>query len=121
MAAPVPQLKSRWFLAAAAAVVTSVLFLDFCNLMFACGCRSWWAGADAACNIHHANVPHCPLCVIGLAGSFAVWLAIVGTQSFVALRAGGGWFLRVLVTFAVFPIIGGMVGVALGIVQGYWT
>ena len=117
----VPPLRSRWLLAISAAVVTSVLFLDFCNLMYACGCRSWWAGADAMCNIHHADARHCPWCTIGLSGSFAVWLAIVGTQASFALRSGGGWFVRSLTTFGTFPFLGGIIALAIGWAQGYWA
>jgi hypothetical protein len=120
MDALVPRLRSRWLLAVSAAAVTSILFLDFCNLMYACGCRSWWAGADAMCNIHHAGTRHCPWCAIGLVGSFAVWSAIVGVQAFVALRFGVGWFSRSLLTFAMFPALGGAIAGAIGWAQGYW-
>ncbi|HYP09364.1 MAG TPA: hypothetical protein VER03_24275 [Bryobacteraceae bacterium] len=116
-----PRLRSRWLLAIAATVVTSVLFIDFCNLVYACGCRSLWAGADAMCNIHHAGAKHCPWCSIGLAGSVSVWLAIVGAQSLCALRAGGGWILRSALTFGAFPVVGGALAVALGVAQGYWS
>ena len=116
----VPRLRSRWLLAGAAATVTSFLFLDFCNLMYACGCRSWWAGADAMCNIHDAGARHCPWCVIGLSGSFVVWVAIVGIQWLIALRSGGGWLLRSLLTFAAFPLVGGAIAWAIGSAQGYW-
>ena len=116
----VPRLRSRWLLALAAAVVTSVLFLDFCDLMYACGCRSLWAGADAMCNIHNAHSRHCPWCSIGVSGGVAVWLAIIGAQSMLALRTGGGWILRSLTTFGAFPVTGGLIAIAIGIAQGYW-
>jgi hypothetical protein len=118
---PLPSVKSRVALLLLAAAVTSVFFLDFCNLVYSCGCRSWWAGADTHCNIHHADARHCPLCVIGIAGSGAVWAVIVAAQALVALRWGGGWAARVAVTLAAFPAVGGVIAVALGFAQGYWT
>jgi hypothetical protein len=120
MGAPVPPRRSRWLLAGAALVVTSVLFLDFCNLMYACGCRSWWAGADALCNIHDAHARHCPWCSIGLIGSSSLWLAIVAAQTWIALRLSGGWVVRALLTFGMFPVLGGVLAVAIGSAQGYW-
>lgn len=115
-----PPLKSRLLLASAAVALTSVLFIDFCNLMYGCGCRSLWAGADALCNIHHQGVRHCPWCTIGLAGGGAVWLAIVGTQSLLALRTPGGWIQRSMLTLGAFPLVGGVLAVAIGMAQGYW-
>lgn len=116
----VPRLRNRWLLAISATVVTSILFLDFCNLMYACGCRSWWAGADAFCNIHRAGARHCPWCSIGLVGSSAVWLTIAGTQAWLALGSRAGWALRSSMTFAAFPIVGGLIAVAIGLAHGYW-
>jgi hypothetical protein len=116
----VPRLRNRWLLAVAGAAVTSLLFLDFCNLMYACGCRSWWAGADAMCNIHDPATRHCPWCSIGLSGALAVWVAIVGAQSLFAVCTGGGWVLRSLLTFGTFPVVGGAIAIAIGVAQGYW-
>ena len=113
---------ARVGLAVLAAIVTTVFFLDFCNLMFACGCRSWWNGADADCNIHHPGPRHCPWCSLGFVGSSAVWFAIVGAQAFFALRASGsGWPMRVLLTFLPFPALGSLAAVAAGLAVGYWT
>jgi hypothetical protein len=117
----VPRLRNRWLLALGAAALTSLLFIDFCNLVYSCGCRSLWAGADAMCNIHTANVRHCPWCTIGLSGSVSVWLAIVAAQSAVAIRMGGRWMMRTLVTFGTFPVLGGVIALAMGLAQGYWT
>jgi hypothetical protein len=116
----VPRLRSRLLLAIAATVLTSVLYLDFCNLMYACGCRSLWAGADAMCNIHRPESRHCPWCTMGLAGSLFVWLAIVATQALFALRVRAGWPMRSLFTFGAFPVVGGAIAAAIGIAQGYW-
>ena len=55
LAKPKPHGAGR--IARAAAAFTSVFFIDFCNLVYQCGCRSLWAGADAACNIHTHGGP----------------------------------------------------------------
>jgi hypothetical protein len=100
--------------------VTSILFIDFCNLVYACGCRSLWAGADAMCNVHNAHGRHCPWCAVGLVGSVMVWLAIVAVQVGLALRLSAGWTMRALATFGAFPVVGGMIAVVMGWAQGYW-
>jgi hypothetical protein len=104
-----------------AAVVTSLLFINFCNLVYQCGCRSLWAGAAEHCNIHDAESRHCPWCSIGVLGAGAVWGVIVGSQAAVAfLWRGSGWVVRAALALAAFPVVGGVVAVALGLMQGYW-
>ena len=77
---------------------------------------------DSNCNIHDAQAHrHCPLCVIGMVGSSAVWGVIVAAQGLVALRWRGGWAARVAITLAAFPVVGGVIALALGAAQGYWT
>jgi hypothetical protein len=106
----------------AAAAVSSIFFIDLCNLVYACGCRSLWAGADAACNIHTHGVKHCPLCSVGLAGSLAVWVGIVATQGAVVFRASSLQpVVRSILAFAAFPFVFGAIAVGLGLWLGYWT
>ena len=69
-----------------AAAFTSIFYINFCNLVYQCGCRSLWNGADAMCNVHSHGTKHCPWCAIGLAGSVAVWASIVGVQILIATR-----------------------------------
>ncbi len=42
--------------------VTAIFLLPFCDLMYKCGCKPFWAGAVDYCNINVAGVPHCPWC-----------------------------------------------------------
>ena len=106
----------------AAAIFTSVFFIDFCGLVYACGCRSLWAGADAACNIHNHGGKHCPWCSIGLLPSVGVWAIIVLSQAFVSFRLPGlGTTGRTVATFAAFPLTGGMLALILGLWTGYWS
>jgi hypothetical protein len=97
------------------------LFLDFCNLMYRCGCRSLWAGADRSCNIYTVGVHHCPWCAIGLTGSFFVWATIIAAQVFLALRPGGASALaRFVSSVCAFPVVGGFLATCIGLWLGYW-
>jgi hypothetical protein len=106
----------------AAASVTSLLFLDFCNWIFACGCRSLWAGADAHCNIHHVGAKHCPFCSIGNAGAGAVFIGILIPQAFFSFRpVRWAWHSRFLAALAAFPLAGSAIAFSLGWYMGYWN
>jgi hypothetical protein len=71
----------RSLAALAAVLVVSVLaYMPFCALVHRCGCSWPWAGADAACNVHHASGPHCPWCEHQALGA-AAGLGILGGQS----------------------------------------
>ena len=105
----------------AAATLSTVFFIDFCNWVFQCGCRSLWAGADAACNIHTHGVRHCPWCSVGMSGGIALWAIIVGAQVLIALRFRFVHpYSRLLASFAAFPLVGGVLAVGLGLWFGYW-
>lgn len=102
--------------------MTSVFYINFCNLVYQCGCRSLWNGADAMCNVHSHGVPHCPWCEIGLAGSGGVWAAIVGVQTLIATRSSPmGMLTRTVVSVAAFPVVGGVLALAIGLATGYWS
>lgn len=106
---------------AAAAGVTCALFIDYCNLIFRCGCQSLWAAADAHCNIHHPSPPHCPFCAHGSAG-YAIVLAWILLPQF-ALSwwpAGRSWVMRLVLAVAAFPVAAGIAAVGLGWFDGYW-
>ena len=105
-----------------AALVTSVFYINFCDLVYQCGCRSLWNGADAFCNVHSHGSRHCPWCSIGLAGSTAVWAAIVGVQVFVATRPiPSNALARSLLAIAAFPLVGGVLALLIGLATGYWA
>jgi hypothetical protein len=104
------------------AAVTSLLLIDFCNFVYACGCTHLWAGADAHCNIHNAQPPHCPWCSIGTEGFVVVYLTILGAQ-FAALRLSFdfGWLVRALLVLAAFPASAGVLALVVGWWKGYWN
>lgn len=125
MLVPLPgrnSLTGRILLAALASGVTTAFFIDFCNLIYRCGCRSLWNGAAAMCNVHSAGGKHCPWCSIGSSGAFAVWLCIVAVQVYFAIRPRPStWVARISFALAAFPVVGGFLAIGIGVSLGYWT
>jgi len=106
---------------AGAATVTSVFFIDFCALVFRCGCASLWRGADAHCNVHSAFGRHCPWCAHGLAASIIPWALIVAAQAVVSLCPRSmNAAPRLVAAIVMFPVAGGIVALGYGLVTGYW-
>ena len=98
--------------------VTSVFFINFCALVFRCGCHSLWAGASRACNIHLAGVHHCPWCAHNSALAFA---AMLGPQALISFGpAAWPWWKRLALALAAFPVFGGIAAVVYGVASGYW-
>jgi len=105
-----------------AATLTSMLFINFCHLVFQCGCRSWWAGAADHCNIHMAGVPHCPWCTSGGFSGYVSFGAIVVVQALIAFWPGGAGVLgRLSGALLAFPVVGGIGAVVSGLATGYWS
>jgi len=103
-------------------VVTSVLFINFCNLVYGCGCRSLWDGADAHCNIHNKHGKHCPWCSHGQTGYGVIFSAILFPQwgmAFATRRKS--WLLQASSSLLLFPVMGGIVALVVGLMDGYWA
>ena len=114
--------KADWAAFAVSAAVTLVFFIDFCGLLFQCGCRSWWAGAAGLCNIHTAGVHHCPWCVMALGWQLATLSAILLSQAAsVFLPGHWPWYVRLAAGLAAFPVSGAVLGAIAGIGFGYWN
>src|SRR3954447_2724556 len=124
---PVPQhapnsLGGRVLTAAVAVAVTTVFFIDFCNLIYRCGCRSLWNGAASMCNVHSPFDKHCPWCSIGSSGAFAVWLTIIAVQLYFAVRPRRlRWAARIALTLGTFPVLAGVLAFGIGVSLDYWT
>lgn len=112
---------SRLLVFTAAAAVTCLLFINFCDLVYQCGCVSWWAGAADHCNIHAATPPHCPWCANATAG-YSSFAGILGTQALAAFVPGAwGAGRRLTLALAAFPATGAVTAVFWGIYTGYWA
>jgi hypothetical protein len=101
--------------------VDCLFFINLCSWIFKCGCHSLWAGADVACNIHMADMKHCPFCAHDWQGQSLVMLAIAAPQILISVRAPWTWPVRLLAALALFPIVEGLAGLAFGWADGYWT
>lgn len=103
-------------------IVTSVFFIDLCDLLYQCGCDHLWAARDAHCNVHMPGAKHCPWCSIGMSGAGMVWLGMVVPQSILSF-APARWSVmkRLLASLAAFPVIGGIEALAIGLAMGYWS
>ena len=112
-------MKSRAAIALAGVACTGLFFINLCNFVFACGCRSLWSGADAHCNIHQAAPPHCPVCSHGMTGYALTFAAIVAPQLAAAfLIKRGPWIFRLALVLALFPLAGAFVMAIIGWVDG---
>jgi hypothetical protein len=101
-------------------VVTCVFFINFCAWVFQCGCHSLWAGADAACNVHALQGPHCPWCARGGSGYVMVMTLICAPQFAVAALTTGNRFVRTVVALAVGSAAGLATALAFGWYDNYW-
>lgn len=116
-----PSRRSLAAIFLAAAVVTSVFFIDACNLIYDCGCRPLWAGAASHCNIHQPGSRHCPWCSVGTAGAAAIYFAVLGVQAAaVFLPSRVGTAARAAGALAAFPVAAALLGIAIGLLTGYW-
>jgi hypothetical protein len=104
------------------AAVTCTFFINFCDWIYRCGCRSLWAGAAAHCNVHDPGARHCPFCEHGAAVYIAVLSWILIPQLAVSVWPSRlDWPIRLALALLAFPVAGSIVAVALGWWDGYWA
>ena len=112
---------SKFLVFAASFAVDGVFFINLCSWIFKCGCKSLWAGADMACNIHMAQMKHCPFCAHGWQGQAGVMAAIWIPQVFIAFRSSWSWPVRLTASLAVFPVVESIAALVIGTADGYWN
>ena len=103
------------------AAIAAILFINVCDLVFDCGCRSLWNGAAEECNIHIADARHCPWCerpLVG-AGAFLVVLSAQAAAIFAPLSLGIA--ARFGLAIGALPLAGGLIGWLQGWLMGYWS
>lgn len=107
---------------ALAAIPTAAFSINFCAWIFGCGCRSWWAGASASCNIHIQNARHCPWCIYdGQGFRVAVVLILAAQAAIMLLPERIGLKYRFALAVAAFPLVGGGVAAMYGWISHYWS
>ena len=106
---------------AVAFVLSSVFFINLCNLVYQCGCKSLWNGADEHCNVHARHGRHCPFCSHGNAGYGVIFSAILlpqfGVAYFSRRRSAVQQFGATVFSF---PVFFGIVALTVGLLDGYW-
>ncbi len=114
-------MRGKAFLLVALFALSSVFFIDVCGLVFGCGCRSLWAGASEACNIHSEAPPHCPWCAHPIAAGAVAFAAMAMVQTAIVLGPGrAGLLLRFALALLSFPVTAGLVGTVQGFLWEYW-
>ena len=94
-------------------LITSAFFIDFCNLVYRCGCKSLWNGARRSLQHSLKWDPSLPLVLVSAdGGASGIWLMIVVLCSVFSLFGCNNcaWIPHILVTLSAFPIVGGAVG-----------
>ena len=99
---------------------TCLFFINVCDWIFDCGCRSLWAGADAMCNVHIAESRHCPICSHGIPGYAVVMAAVSLPQLAASLWLSTSMWARTVICLLLFPAGMIAVGGLLGLYDGYW-
>ncbi|HWZ31668.1 MAG TPA: hypothetical protein VNX18_10065 [Bryobacteraceae bacterium] len=99
--------------------LTSLFFINLCNLIFRCGCRSLWAGAAVACNIHAQQGHHCPWCSHAT-GGYAIVMTLMCIPQLGVCFTRWSWPVRAIVATAMFPAAGLVIAGAFGWLGGYW-
>lgn len=104
-----------------ALAVTGIFFVDWCAVVFQCGCRSLWSGIATYCNIHATTGPHCPWCEHPLAGGGIAFVAAVGAQWVAVYRTSTPSLVKRLgLALVAFPLASGLVALVQRFVWNYW-
>ncbi len=113
--------RAGWAVFAVSAVVTFVFFIDLCNAVYGCGCRSLWRGAAAGCNIHRAGVKHCPWCEGKTASRASLGLMLAAQAGTCFGLRRRPWWSRLAASVAAFVVVGVLAALVTGHLSGYWS
>ncbi|MCX6587035.1 MAG: hypothetical protein NTX13_10720 [Acidobacteria bacterium] len=114
--------KTKIAIFACTAGVAAFFAIDFCNLVYQCGCQGMLGTGAAHCNVHdHLAAKHCPWCTHGGVGFVAAMTPVFATQGWLAFtRRPFGSRQRLLGGWLAFPVLGGIGALLVGLSQGYW-
>lgn len=121
MTTPATSRTASWSILIALVAVTGLLYLDFCDLAYDCGCVALWRGAAADCNVHALDSRHCPWCEFGLVAGLIPFAGIVASQAWLVLASRARVLARTLLALAAFPVLGYGFAALYGLLTGYWT
>lgn len=107
--------KRRWWLPVPLLLLTGLVYLPACDLLHLCGCRPFWVGGDATCDVHRSSGPHCPWCEHWPLGGAALLGIGSGQILFLRarLRAGARPAAAAAASVAVSPVLFVLVGALL--------
>jgi hypothetical protein len=112
--------KDRLLPCAISFAATCLFFINVCDWIFDCGCRSLWAGADALCNVHVAGSRHCPICSRGIPGYAGIMAAVTAPQLVASAWLPFNRVTRIVLCLLLFPTGMIAVGGLLGMYDAYW-
>jgi hypothetical protein len=115
-------MRPRVLVLTLASAVSLPFLINFCHLVYQCGCRSLWNGAAATCNIHNASNHDCPWCETGILGMVVPPLMILLAMAAVVSWPGAfrPW-RRLTLALAMFPLAGGLAALLFGLATRYWS
>jgi hypothetical protein len=115
-------MKWRWLIFAATAGLAGFFAIDFCNLIYRCGCQGVLGAGATHCNVHQAHaMKHCPWCTHGGVGFVFAMLPVFVGQGWLAFTQRPlGWITRLVGGWMLFPVLGGIAALLVGFAQGYW-
>ena len=113
--------RTGWTLFGLSAVVTFLFFIDLCNAVYGCGCRSLWRGAATGCNIHRAGIRHCPWCERKTASWASLGLILAAQAGTCFGLRRRHWWSRLAASLAAFVIVGVLAALVTGHLSGYWS
>ena len=113
-----------WGVFLISAAITAVFLLPFCGFMYKCGCTFLWSGAADGCNIHQADMVHCPWCVKRSPVLMALpFLGIFAGQGFSIYyfkrKYKSGPIKLIVVGLLVFLVLGVLSGYIFKLMDGY--
>lgn len=113
-------LLAKTLLFSGAAGFSGVFFINWCHMVYQCGCTFIWAGYADHCNIHNPAPPHCPWCAHADLATIA-FVSVIATQALVSFWPGPLKLPRVAAAFGASPMTAAFTGWLIGIYVGYWS